>query len=262
MKIGDMRVIGGRLFAELGATRLRPFSSEAIGKGAGGDKTYGIDKAAEDIVIAGIEALKEPLRIVSEELGVRDLLGGGPQVLIDPIDGSRNAVNGIPFYCTSIAVCEGGTFGDIALGYVINLLTGDEFWAEKGKGAFFNGERISSQADNIFYLAAYETQVPGGDLPKIVRLMSEARKTRCWGSTALDLALLAYGAVSVFIAPSASRSFDFAAGYLLVKESGGVITDTSGNSLDDKAAGLHTRTPLLASGNRNLHEAALKLLNG
>lgn len=262
MNIEHLRNIGRQLFAEFGAVRLRPFTSEALGKGAGGDITYRIDKTAEEIIISGLERTGEPLRIVSEEYGLKDASAAGPQIIIDPVDGSRNAVNGVPFYCTSIAVCEGGTFGDISLGYVINLLTGDEFWAEKGKGAFFNGGRISSQADDIFYLAAFETQVPGRDIQKIVRLLSEARKTRCWGATALDLALLAYGAVSVFVAPAASRSFDFAAGYLLVKESGGVITDTSGKSLDDIAAGLHTRTPLLASGNLKLHEAALRLLNG
>jgi fructose-1,6-bisphosphatase/inositol monophosphatase family enzyme len=47
----------------------------------------------------------------------------------------------------------------------------------------------------------------------------------------------------------------------MVKEAGGIITDTEGKSLDNTIAGLHTRAPLLASGNKRLHDAALKLLN-
>ena len=260
MNIQNLRQIGGRLFSELGTTRLRPFTSEAIGKGAGGDKTYGIDKTSEEIIISSLEGLREPLSIVSEEYGLKEVLGGGPQVIIDPIDGSRNAVSGVPLYCTSIAVCDGETFGDLMLAYVINLLTGDEFWAEKGGGAFFNGNRIYSQDDDLFYLIAYEAQVPGRDVPKLIKLLAGASRTRCFGSTALDLALVAYGAVSLFVTPSPSRSFDFAAGYLLVKEAGGIITDTNGMSLDDVVAGLKTRTPILAAGNRGLHTAALNLL--
>lgn len=261
MKIQNLRNIGRQLFSELGATRLRPFASEAIGKGAGGDKTYQIDKTAEEIIIGNLEALGEPLSIVSEEYGLKDIMGGGPQVIIDPIDGSRNAVNGVPFYCTSIAVCEGETFGGLTLAYIINLLTGDEFWAEKGGGAFFNGDRIHGQEDDLFYLIAYELQVPGRDVPKIVKLLAGARRTRCLGSTALDLALVAYGAVSVFVTPAPSRSFDFAAGCLMVKEAGGIVTDTNGMGIDNVVAGLRTRTPLLAAGNQRLHKAALTLLN-
>jgi myo-inositol-1(or 4)-monophosphatase len=262
MNIQNLRDIGRLLYAELGTTRLRPFASESIGKGAGGDKTYQIDKRAEDIIISSLEDLDEPLSIVSEEYGLKEVLGGGSQVIIDPIDGSRNAINGVPFYCASIAVCDGTTFGDISLAYIINLLTGDEFWAEKGKGAFFNGEGIVSQADDIFYLVAYEAQVPGRDIPKIVKLLAEGRRTRCLGATALDLALVAYGAVSVFVTPAPSRSFDFAAGYLLVKEAGGIITDIGGESLENVTAGLRTRSRLLASGNERLHEAALRYMNG
>jgi myo-inositol-1(or 4)-monophosphatase len=261
MNIRNLRDIGRLLFFELGSTRLRPFASEPLGRGAGGDKTYQIDKKAEDIIIGSLEACHVPLTIISEEYGLKEVLGGGVKVIIDPVDGSRNALNGVPFYCTSIAICDGGTFGDISLAYVINLLTGDEFWAEKGKGAFFNGEQIFSQGDDLFYLVAYEAQVPGRDVPKIVKLLSQGRRTRCLGATALDLSLLAYGAVSVFVSPAPSRSFDFAAGCLLVKEAGGIITDTTGKSIDDMSAGLHTRTPLLASGNMKLHEAALNLLN-
>lgn len=260
MKIENLRAIGKRLFSEIGSTRLRPFASESIGKGAGGDKTFPIDKKAEDIIIGSLESFGEPLSIVSEEYGVKEIRGGGKRVLIDPVDGSKNAITGLPFYCASIGIADGETIGSISLAYVLNLLTGDEFWAEKGKGAFFNGDRIYTQKDDLYYLIAYEAQSPKNDLPKILPLLGESRRTRCFGATALDLSYVAYGSVSVFVTPAPSRSFDFAAGWLLIKEAGGIITDTSGNQIDDIEAGLKTRVPILASGNKQLHQKALRVL--
>jgi myo-inositol-1(or 4)-monophosphatase len=261
MEIQDLRDIGAKLFSAVGKQRLRPFSTQAVQKGAGGDKSFPIDIQAEEIVINSLKSMGEPLSIISEEIGTVDINGGGKLVIIDPIDGSKNAISGVPFYCTSIAVADGDTVGSISSGYIINLLTGDEFWSEKGKGAFFNGEPISCQQDDIFYFVAYEAQMPGKDIPLIMPVLAGARKARCFGSLALDLCYVAYGAFSVFVAPVPSRIFDFAAGYLLVKEAGGIITDIHGNSIDTRQASLQDRIPLLAAGNRKLHETALDLLN-
>src|SRR5690348_9542073 len=71
--------------------------AETAGQGEGGDTTLVIDRAAEDAVFEQLEALAVPLTAISEERGHIDLLGGGPvHVVIDPIDGSRNAKRGIP----------------------------------------------------------------------------------------------------------------------------------------------------------------------
>lgn len=261
MQIDLLRDIGKRLYKEIGSLRLKPFSSESIGKGASGDKTFPLDKRAEDIIINYLDDLQMPITIVSEELGIKELYGGGRKIIIDPIDGSKNAINGIPIYCTSIAVADGDNIGSISLSYIINLLTGDEFWAEKGKGAFFNNDRIQAQKDSVFYLVCYEAPNPKNDIPRIMKLLSESRRTRCLGATALDLAYIAYGAISVFTTPSPSRSFDFAGGWLLINEANGIITDIHGNSIENIKISLKRETSLLASGNSQLHEKALKLIN-
>ena len=258
MEIKILRKIGERLLKEI--PFVKKGMKTAIGIGASGDKTYPIDKIAEDIIISGLEESGEALTIVSEEIGIKDIKGGGKKILIDPIDGSRNAVSGIPFYCTSIAVVDGNTVGDIESAYVVNLINGDEFWAEKGKGAFLNDEKMNTQKDDIFYLVAYEAQTPHKDISRIIPLLSESRKTRCLGATALDLSYLAYGAISVFANPSPSRSFDFAGGWLLVKEAGGIFTDMKGNPIESIEIGLKKSTSLLVSGNERLHEKALRLL--
>jgi myo-inositol-1(or 4)-monophosphatase len=258
MRIGILRSIGHRLLTEIPAKKK--ISKDAIGIGASGDKTYPIDKMAEDIILSVLENSGESFTVISEEIGIRDIGGGGRIVLIDPVDGSRNAVAGIPFYGTSIAVAEGNTIGDVFLSYVLNLINGDEFWADKDNGAFLNGERLSAQQDDIFYLTAYEAQSPARDIPGIIPLLSESRKTRCLGATALDIAYLAHGSISVFVNPSPSRSFDFGGGWLLVQEAGGIFTDMQGNPIDNIEISLKKSTSLLVSGNARLHKKALKLL--
>jgi myo-inositol-1(or 4)-monophosphatase len=260
MKIDDLKTIGRDLLKAIPSALHASGRRNAIGVGAAGDETFPVDSLAEEIIISGLKALNEPLTIVSEEMGVMELRGGGIRVLIDPVDGSKNAVAGIPFYCTSIAVADGDTLGDVSLSYVINLSNGDAFWAETGSGAWLNGRQIHTQEDELFSLVLYEAQVPGKDIPAIFPLLSSSRKTRCLGATALDLAYLASGASSIFVTPSLSRSFDFAGGWLLVKEAGGIITDISGAQIENTALDLKKSSSLLAAGNRKLHSKALELL--
>lgn len=252
--------IRGRLLKAMREMPSSPSLQRSIGKGAAGDKTYPVDKIAEDIIISEFDLSGDSFSIISEEYGTMDIRGGGRRVLIDPIDGSKNAISGIPFFCSSIAIADGNNIGSVETAYVINLINGDEFLAVRGKGAYLNNERIKTQEGEDFNLIAYEAQSPGRDITRILSLLSKAFKTRCLGATALDLAYLARGSISVFVNPSPSRSFDFAGGYLLVKEAGGVFTDLEGNPVEGIEIGLKKSAPLLASANISLHERALRLL--
>ncbi len=134
MDIADLRKIGACLIKDVSGLRRSPDINIPLGIGAGGDKTFRIDSKAEEIVLGGLAALKEPLTIISEELGTKELNGGGMRVVVDPVDGSKNAISGIPVYCTSIAVSSGETLSGVTLSYVIDLVSGDEFWAERVEG--------------------------------------------------------------------------------------------------------------------------------
>jgi myo-inositol-1(or 4)-monophosphatase len=261
MDIDYLKSIGRTLMKEIPAARLAPARKDPVGIGAAGDRSFAVDMLAEEIILTGLQKLKEPLTIVSEETGIMELEGGGTRVMIDPVDGSKNAVAGLPFYCTSIAVADGDILGKVRLSYVINLSNGDEFWAEACAGAWFNGRRMQTQDTDMLYLVCYEAQVPGRDILAIAPLLAGSRRTRCMGATALDLAYLACGASSVFVAPSLSRSFDFAGGWLLVKEAGGIITDASGEEIENAPLDLKKSSSLLAAGNRSLHRKALALLS-
>jgi len=259
MVMDDLRAIGGKLMKMAAELRFSGRAGEFITVGASGDDTLLIDKTAEDIILAHLDTLGESFTVVSEECGIR---GDGPvRVIVDPVDGSKNAVNGVPMFSTSIAAASGGTLADIRMAYVINLSSGDEFTAETGGGAFLNGRPIAASKDADIGIILYETQHPALDIPAMMPLIEACRRARCFGSTALDLAHLAGGAASLVAIPYMTRPIDFAAGYLLVKEAGGIVTDFSGGDISGSISGVERSTSLLAAANPQVHKKALTLLN-
>jgi myo-inositol-1(or 4)-monophosphatase len=256
--------IGKKMLDGLSVILAKEGGLVPLGKGAGGDKTFPVDKWAEDIVIAALAKAHqqgESFTLISEELGIRKFGDGKKIVLVDPIDGSNNAKSGIPFFSTSLALLNDETLSTLAVGYIVNLAVGDEFWAVRAQGAYKNGKRIRTAATQGITIVAYEASSPRTDLPILMPLIVEAKRTRCFGSTALDLSYLASGAISVFATATASRAFDYAAGMLILEEADGVITDLEGTSLDHIVAGLGRTAPLLASKNDATHVMALNILS-
>ena len=258
------RDIGSTLRSELPSIMGAEGGLTPLGRGAGGDKTFPVDKWAEDIIITVLERIHragESFTLISEELGVRNFGESDLRLLVDPIDGSNNAKTGVPFFSTSLALIKGETLAGLQAGYVLNIAAGDEFWALKEKGAYKNQKKIRSAPSEDIAIIAYEASTPKSDIPRLLPLLQAARRARCFGSLALDLAYLAAGAFNVFAAGSRSRAFDFAAGMLLLKEAGGMMTDLDGNSLDSIPAGLERTVPLLACANEQVHRKALHLLS-
>ncbi len=255
--------IGKQMRAGIAEFLSREGGTVPLGKGAGGDKTFPVDKWAEDIVIAALERVHrdgESFTLISEERGVRKFGDGETIVLVDPIDGSNNAKSGMPFFSSSMALLNGDRLSDLAVGYIINLAVGDEFWAVRARGAYKNGRRIRTSAAESITIVAYEASAPGTDIPKLMPLIRQARRTRCFGSVALDLAYLAAGALSVLVIANPARPFDYAAGMLLLEEADGVITDSNGMTIDSIAVGLERAVPLIASANERLHALVLDTL--
>ena len=107
-----------------------------VGMGADGTPTKLIDKIAEDIIIVHLKEHKIGKTLVSEEIGKIALCGEEGTIYLDPVDGTYNAEKNIPFYALSVAYAVNG---QILKAFVKNLATGEEFSAEKGRGAFLNG---------------------------------------------------------------------------------------------------------------------------
>jgi myo-inositol-1(or 4)-monophosphatase len=111
-------------------------------RGEGGDATLEIDAAAEAAVFRRLEALHadgHDFVAVSEERGRIDFGGGPVLVVIDPLDGSKNAKRGLPHHALSLAVAEGGTMADVVFGFVHDFGAGEEWVAWRGGGARLNG---------------------------------------------------------------------------------------------------------------------------
>ena len=246
-----------------------PIAGTAAGRvqfqiGAGGDTTMEVDRAAEMVVFAELEAAAangEKFSVLSEESGVRALGAPYPLVLVDPVDGSLNAKQGVPVFGLMLAVLDGPTIDDTFAGYVLNLNTGEEWTAIRKQGAW----RAGAHLDVIPRQEPKRIQILGLESsPRAIAaarpLVEHANKLRILGSMAISIALTASGGFDVFCAPMPVRVFDTAASLLLLTEAGGVATDMAGNSIGPLPANLERRTTLLCAPTKGLHEEALKIL--
>jgi len=190
--------------------------------GKGGDDTTAIDHAAEQAVVARLAALDDDFVLVSEELGTRTFgTGGARRVVVDPIDGSVNAKRGIPFFSFSLAVAEGPAMGDVVFGYVYDFGTGEEWTAERGRGASLGGVPLGavSPKETIEILSFEGTTAPA-IAERIGDVVGLAGRVRVMGSLALSLCHLAAGRVDAVCSLKPARSVDIAAAQLLVRECG------------------------------------------
>jgi len=233
--------------------------------GAGGDRTMELDRAAEAAVFAELEAINargERFAILSEEAGHRSLGAEYPLVLVDPVDGSLNAKQGVPFFGVMLALLGGPTIGDTLAGCVVNLINGETWTAIRGQGAWRGGEpiKVMASAGGGLELVALESTPRALDLAS--GLVQRSGKIRILGSMALAIAHTAAGSFDAFCAPVPVRVFDMAASLLVLEEAGGVATDLKGNSLRSLGAQLESRTSVVCAPNRELHAIALRALGG
>src|SRR4051812_7725520 len=233
------------------------------GRGEGGDIALVIDRAAEDAIFREFEALDLPMTVISEERGHVDLHGGGSmRVVVDPIDGSRNAKRGIPAYSVSIAVADGPNIGDVQFAYVHDLAFDEDWHAAPGEGAFLNGNQLPAlPPDPDLEILAVEIIHPELVVKSAEALAATgAQRLRALGSFAIALCWVAAGRYDALATLSTSRSVDFAAGQLIVREAGGAVAmpdaggDVAATSLD-----LATRTRVLAAANPAMLERLLPI---
>ena len=233
-----------------------------LGRGAAGDTTLYIDRVLEKMVVREAERAGN-VRLISEEMGMRDFGQPEASLVVDPIDGSANAEGGIGFYAVSYALGPPEpTLGDIRLGYVRNIVSGEEYWAVKGKGAFRNGRKMTSREDGGLRLLLLELSPgPVRAFERAKKIVEKAEKVRCLGSMALDMCYVASGGASALVdlREGLARPLDISAGKLILEEAGGVTSDGRGLTIDELPVDLETRTDMLASANRRIHQRLLRL---
>ena len=200
-----------------------------VGLGADGTITKYVDKIAEEAALNVINKSKTRVNVLSEEIGFVDNDAEYTFVL-DPLDGTRNAARGIPFYSVSLAVGK-KRISDVEYGIVKNIPTGDVFLAEKGYGAFFNNKRIG--VPELPDKELLSSLALGKNYDKTTIKLARKNKVRSLGSASLEMCMVAIGALDFYvIGKEYLRCVDIAASTLILREAGGVVTDIHGEELD------------------------------
>lgn len=235
----------------LGRVRVQDWSEKGVS-----DFVTHVDREAEDVIVSRI-ARAFPTHDVLAEEAASDAGGVGAAArdadwlwIVDPLDGTTNFLHGYPSYSASVAVAHRG---EVMAGAVAHGSTGEVWTAVRGGGACRNGRPVHVSAVDQLRLALIGTGFPFKRLDLLPQyllqfqaVLSRSSGIRRAGSAALDLCHLATGYFDGFwelvLAP-----WDIAAGMLLVREAGGVITNFAGEPL-----GLLEGGPLIA-GNPAIH---------
>ena len=263
-----------------------PEAGETVKIGADGTPTSYIDIIAEEIVIRILKEANVYSYIVSEEIGELKLGKGKKRsisltqelrrddippeekpkfiFLLDPIDGTSNAIKEIPAFGISIAVAEVpegriATLNDVQLAFISNLANGNFFEAEKGKGCWLNNEKVHPSD-----IVTISDMTLGGFIKTgtsdASKLVDNARRMRVLGSVVLELSYVASGRYDAFLDLRGSRIIDIAGSKLIVEEAGGIITDKYGEKLNNKLS-IHEKTVVVAANNKILHKQMIDILN-
>jgi myo-inositol-1(or 4)-monophosphatase len=221
------------MLAEHPTTRERAVRA---GRGEGGDMSLVIDRGAEDVVFAELDALHEAgarVTAVSEERG--EVVCGDPDLrgVVDPIDGSLNAKRDIPHHALSLAVADGPTMADVVFGYVYDFGPGEEWHATRGGGAFLDGARLDTEprerrtSAGLLEVVGIESADPRWVTAAIDDLERTAHRLRAVGAIAITLCQVAAARFDGMASLKRCRSFDAAAAQLIVREAGGHVAFTA-----------------------------------
>lgn len=217
------------------------------------------DERTERILFEELTKARPGYGFLGEEGGYREGSDKTHRFIIDPIDGTTNFLHGVPIFAISIALEREG---QLQSAVVYNPISDDLFVAEKGHGAYLNDKRLRVAARKSLPETLIATGIPymarGTDaerersLAEVKAVVSRTSGIRRCGAASLDLAYTAAGRFDAFW-ERGLNAWDIAAGILLVKEAGGLVTNLDGSS-DPFSNG-----DVLAA-NETLHPLLMKLV--
>jgi myo-inositol-1(or 4)-monophosphatase len=214
-----------------------------------------VDIACQTRIMKLITAAFPGDDVISEEK-INYFGGNKNRWIIDPLDGTTNYAHGYPFFCTSIAYEEKG---EITIGVVYNPIFNELFFCRKGQGAYLNGEKLGVSLITNIREALLATGFPydlstsqRNNIDNFVQFLFKAQAIRRDGSAALNLCYLAGGKFDGFWELNLSP-WDTAAGYLMVAEAGGVVTDFVGGRFS-----IYGRE--IVASNGHIHDSLLHVL--
>ena len=204
-----------------------------VSKKGPADFVTAADIRTEEILREILSHARPEFGFLMEESG--EIPGEDPdrRWIIDPIDGTTNFIHGIPHFAISIALEEKN---QITAGVIYEPINDQMFWAEKGNGAWLNDRRMRVSSRSHMNQSIFATGIPfmgRGDhkqfLQQIESVMAVSGGVRRFGSAALDLAYVAAGRFDGFW-ESNLQPWDIAAGIIIVREAGGMITEINGRN--------------------------------
>jgi myo-inositol-1(or 4)-monophosphatase len=214
------------------------------------------DRSSEEIITSRIKHLFPDHDIMAEE-GTNITMGSEYRWIIDPLDGTTNYAHGFPVFCVSIALQR---MSQVILGVIYNPMLDELFAAERGEGAFLQGKTI--HVSHTRHLAEgfvatgfpYDVRENCRDaLAYFDEMIPKAQAIRRQGTAALDLAYLAAGRFDGFW-ELRLKPWDTAAGWILIEEAGGVVTDLSGKPY-------FLESPSIVASNGVMHKELIEVLD-
>lgn len=214
------------------------------------------DMRAEKVIKAELRKARPDWGFLMEESGADEGRDPRHRWIVDPLDGTTNFLHGIPHVAISIALEKEG---EIIAGVVMNPITDEVYWAEKGQGAFMNDRRLRVSSRRAIEQSLFATGIPFRGRPghqpflrELGRVMAVSAGIRRMGVASLDLAFTAAGRFEGYW-ESGLQPWDVAAGVILVREAGGFVTEMDGGPNP-----VHGGTVLAA--NQHMHAALREVL--
>jgi len=249
----DTAVKAARLAGKYLLDKLGTISRDDISLKQTSDFVTRVDRESEQIILNTIGDAFPDHRFLTEE-SIHDREAERYRRIIDPLDGTTNYIHRYPVFCLSIAL---EFKRELIVGVVYDPLRDDLFTAEKGRGAFHNGNRISVSSTVSLGECLITTGFPfrrkhmiDPYLALFKNIFLKISDLRRAGSAALDLAYLACGRCEAFFEIGLSP-WDIAAGAVLIQEAGGVITDFEGGPD-------YLRSGNVVAGNPAVHKKLLR----
>jgi myo-inositol-1(or 4)-monophosphatase len=192
------------------------------------------DRASEALIFRRISAKFHDDGFLAEE-GTSANRDAGFLWIVDPLDGTTNFAHGFPFFAVSIGIALDG---EVVAGVVFDPCRGEMFSAMRGRGSFLDGRRIRVSKARLLGRSLLGTGFPydvgtnpGRTFPDLIKFCLYSQGVRRPGAAALDLCYIACGRLDGFwegtLAP-----WDVAAGFLIIEEAGGKVTDYAGKQVD------------------------------
>ncbi len=229
-----------------------------VSKKGPADFVSAADKTAEDTLHRELRKARPNYGFLLEESGEIEGRDTSNRWLVDPLDGTTNFLHGIPHFAISICLERDG---DPYAGVIYQPVHDEMFWAEKGQGAFLNGNRLRVSGRDKLADSVIATGIPLRGAPdhaeflaRLQDLMNVSGGIRRTGSAALDLAYVAAGRLDGYW-ENGLKAWDIGAGIVLVREAGGYVSEMDGG-------GAMIRNGDIVAANDRLHRSFCQVLRG